>query len=156
MRSEFRLDIAARAGKTYVPFLRTHLIRAHRLIPSAPSELSLALVGDVTMSRLHEQYMHISGPTDVLSFLIDVMPSGRVRSGEVIVCVPEAQRQAKRHRIPVRHELLLYALHGLLHLSGFDDRTNAEFTKMHRQEDTLLKKLGIGPVFAREPGVPGS
>ncbi len=46
-----------------------------------------------------------------------------------------------------RNEVLLYALHGMLHLSGFDDRTDADFRKMHRMEDRLLARLGIGPVF---------
>ena len=50
----------------------------------------LALVGDARMSALHEQFMGIEGPTDVLTFPIDHDPAGRVTSGEVIVCVPRA------------------------------------------------------------------
>jgi len=48
-------------------------------------------------------------------------------------------------------ELLLYALHGMLHLCGFDDRTDRGFRTMHRREDDILTALGFGPVFAAQP-----
>ena len=48
----------------------------------------------------------------------------------------------------VRKEVLLYALHGMLHLCGFDDRTAKDFAVMHEREDDILKKLGVGRVFA--------
>jgi ssRNA-specific RNase YbeY (16S rRNA maturation enzyme) len=47
-------------------------------------------------------------------------------------------------------ELLLYALHGMLHLCAFDDRTDREFQIMHEREDQILIRLGIGAVF--DPG----
>jgi hypothetical protein len=48
----------------------------------------------------------------------------------------------------VERELLLYALHGMLHLAGFDDRTARGFATMHRTEDDILTRLGVGPVFS--------
>lgn len=101
------------------------------------------------MSRLHEQFMGISGPTDVLTFPLEIDRRGRPTSGEIVVCVGEARRQARARGLPVRHELLLYAIHGLLHLCGFDDTSEAAFRKMHEAEDTILSRLGIGPVFAK-------
>jgi probable rRNA maturation factor len=65
-----------------------------------------------------------------------------------VVCVPEARRRAAELGNPVRHELLLYALHGMLHLSGMDDRTLRQFRRMHHLEDAILRRLGVGPVFA--------
>jgi ssRNA-specific RNase YbeY (16S rRNA maturation enzyme) len=53
--------------------------------------------------------------------------------------------------IPPRMELLLYALHGMLHLSGFDDRTDRDFALMHRTEDSILESLGFAPVFHPRP-----
>jgi len=76
---------------------------------------------------------------------------GRVLAGEVVVCVPEARRRAAREGTDVRRELLLYALHGMLHLCGFDDRTERGFARMHRTEDMILTQLGVGPVFHRNP-----
>jgi probable rRNA maturation factor len=111
------------------------------------TELSLALVGDRVMSDLHRRFMSIDGPTDVLTFPLEMDSAGKTIGGEVVICVPEARRRAREHGIPLPHELLLYAVHGVLHLSGYDDRTAMEYKVMHRTEDDLLSRLGIGPVF---------
>jgi rRNA maturation RNase YbeY len=144
------LDVAAAAptGRPHVPYLRKHLPHAHRLLKPALRELSLAMVGDRRMAQLHEQFMNISGPTDVLTFELDHDARGRVTAGEVVVCVPHAARQAATAGVSLRDELLLYALHGMLHLCGFDDRTDRDFAAMHQREDDILKRLGIGAVFS--------
>ena len=115
-------------------------------------EISVALVGDRRMSELHERFMGIAGPTDVLTFELEHDGRGRVVAGEVVVCVPHAVRAARRSGVAVRKEVLLYALHGMLHLCGFDDRTDRDFVRMHQREDDILKKLGVGVVFARGGG----
>ena len=146
------LSISAAAGKTYVPYVRKHLRAAHALLHPPLVELSLALVGDAKMSKLHEQFLGIPGPTDVLTFPLDTDDRDRPISGEVILCVPEAKRRARDHKHPVERELLLYALHGLLHLCGHDDRTDAGYRRMHRAEDMILTELGVGPVFNPKRG----
>ena len=118
------------------------------MLRSPLRELSLALVGDGRMSQLHHQFMGITGPTDVLTFPLDADARGRTISGEVVVCVPEARRQARARGTEARREVLLYALHGLLHLDGLDDRTAPGFRRMHATEDRILSRLGVGPVFA--------
>lgn len=120
---------------------------AHAILRSPVRELSVALVGDVEMSLLHERFMGIAGPTDVLSFPLDSDELGRVRGGELIVCVPQARRQARQMQVRVEREILLYALHGLLHLGGMEDKTPAGFAQMHRREDQILKRIGVGAVF---------
>jgi probable rRNA maturation factor len=121
---------------------------AHAILRPALSEMSVALVGDGRMSELHEQFMSIAGPTDVLTFPLETNGSGRVTEGDVVICVTEARRRCREHGVSLEHELLLYALHGMLHLCGYDDRTQRAYAKMHRTEDEILKRLGIGPVFA--------
>lgn len=145
------LAVRAEQGRRYSRYLGRHLRAAHRVLGPALGELSLALVGDRRMAHLHEQFMGIPGPTDVLTFPLEEDRKGRVTSGEVVVCVPEARRRAKEHGVTVERELLLYALHGMLHLCGYDDRTDADFRTMHRTEDQILAQLGVGPVFAAAP-----
>lgn len=140
--------ITARAGRVHVPFLRRQLARALPMISAAPADLSLALVGDKTMSDLHQRFLGIAGPTDVLTFELDRV-GRRITSGEVVICVPHAARVARRLRVPLRLELLLYALHGVLHLSGYDDKTAPGFRRMHRREDQILGAMGFGRVFNR-------
>ena len=122
-------------------------MKAHKLLHPPLREMSLVLVGDALMSRLHKEYMDIDGPTDVLTFPIDENARGQTISGEVFVCVPEAKRQAKERATPLAAEVLLYSLHGMLHLCGFDDRTESDFRRMHRTEDKILTRLGIGAIF---------
>lgn len=146
-RSHFDLTVHAATGKKYAPFLRKHLIAAHALLRPPLAELSLALVGDLRMARLHMQFMNVEGPTDVLTFPLEHDSRERATSGEVVICVPEAVRQAKQRKSRPERELLLYALHGMLHLCGFDDTTESAYQRMHRKEDQILIRLGLGPVF---------
>lgn len=142
------VSVYATSGRQHAPFVAGKLARACALLPGCQlRELSLAMVGDVRMSALHREFMGLDEPTDVLTFPLETDARGRSLSGEIVVCVPEAQRQARARRIPLRRELLLYAIHGLLHLSGFDDRTPDEFREMHRTEDMILTRLGVGPAF---------
>jgi probable rRNA maturation factor len=146
------LEVSAAAGRAYVPFVRRHLLRAHRVLKPRLAQLSLALVGDRRMAELHERFLGVPGPTDVLTFPLDADKRGRVTAGEVVVCVAEARRRARAGRIGVERELLLYALHGMLHLCGYDDTTPDAYETMHRTEDQILTRLGVGPVF-RTPRV---
>ena len=146
--SGLTLTVAASVGAPYASYLRRHLRAAHRILRPGLRELSLALVGDRRMADLHRRFMGVAGPTDVLTFPLEEDGRGRVTAGEVVVCVPEARRQAKARGVSVERELLLYALHGMLHLCGYDDRTDASFAAMHRKEDRILSQLGVGPVFA--------
>jgi len=156
-----KVTVHVETGAAYAPFIRRHLKGASALLASRGmgaksmlrlDELSVALVGDRRMSRLHQEFMNIAGPTDVLTFPIDFAVDGRVSSGEVYICVPEARRQARKSRVGVKLELLLYAIHGMLHLLGYDDRTRRAYCAMHEMEDAILTRLGLGPVFARQPG----
>ncbi|WP_428938258.1 rRNA maturation RNase YbeY [Fontivita pretiosa] len=137
-----------RIGARYAPYVRRKLRAAIRVLkPAALRELSIVLVNDQQMSRLHRQFMSISGPTDVLTFPMEFDAAGRAVSGEIVICVPQARRSAAEHGNNVRDELLLYALHGLLHLCGWDDRTDRQYRRMHRMEDAILRRIGVGPVF---------
>ena len=107
------------------------------------------------MAALHEEFLHIAGPTDVLTFPLEHNDAGDVTDGEVVVCLDEAERRAAAEQVAWQDELLLYAVHGLLHLVGFDDRTRRDFDAMHQKEDEILTAIGIGPVFRRtRPSTP--
>jgi probable rRNA maturation factor len=153
---EDALDLRIANPSGFGKYLRSHLIAAHAILRPPLRHLSLALIDDPQMSTLHEEYLGISGPTDVLTFELDHDATGRVLSGEVVLCVPEARRQARQNGSAIREELLLYALHGMLHLSGFDDRTAGQYRVMHRKEDQILTRLGVGPVFSGGGGRRGA
>ena len=147
MPDPLKLTIVPQTGKVFETGLRRHLRAARMLVRSPLRQMALVLVNDSTMSELHRRYMNVRSLTDVLTFPIDVDARGKALTGEVYVCVPEARRRAKQHGTRAADEVLLYALHGMLHLCGFDDRTPAGFARMHRTEDRILTSIGIGPVF---------
>lgn len=157
MRSsrDLQLHLSTTVGARYASALRRLIPAAHAVLKPVLIELSIALVNDARMSQLHQRFLGIAGPTDVLTFELDHDSRGRVTAGEIVICVPEARRQARLRNTGVERELLLYALHGMLHLSGFDDRTAAGFGRMHQKEDEILARLGIGPVFRMPPSTRG-
>jgi probable rRNA maturation factor len=149
--TQIRISVDSSAYKRHVVQLKSKLRAAHAILPSSLRELSIVLVGDRRMTQLHKQFMGISGPTDVLTFPLDLDRRGKPISGEVFVCVPEALRRCRELGTNLQNELLLYALHGMLHLSGFDDRTARHYRRMHRKEDAILRRLGVGAVFLVKP-----
>jgi probable rRNA maturation factor len=112
--------------------------------------LSVTVVGAWRMATLHERYMNVAGPTDVLTFDLGTDPDAGLLDGEVIVCADVARRTAARTSktlAAARAELALYVVHGVLHLAGYDDHDEADFARMHAREDELLTELGLGRVF---------
>lgn len=145
-----QLEIHATAGRHLVPALRTLLPRAHRLAGSRAAHLSVALVGRRRMRRLNKRFLRHDRLTDCLSFALEQDTRGRALSGELIICVPVALARARRLGLPLLSEVLLYAVHGLLHLDGWDDKNKDEFAAMHRREDKILSQMGLGNVFAAD------
>ncbi len=147
---EFELSLTAEVGAAFVPFLKKQLRKARPLVKGPLSEFSVAVVGNRRMAELHDQFMSIPEPTDALTFELEHDGRGRVTSGEVVICLPVAKQKAKELGHETRIELLLYAIHGMLHLCGFDDKNEKDFRKMHAMEDRILVALGFGPVFAAQ------
>jgi probable rRNA maturation factor len=153
---DLHLVLSAQSGKAHAPYLRRHLLKAHAILRPVLEELSIAIVNDRAMASLHDRFLKINSPTDVLTFELDHDDRGKIIAGEVIICLDEAQRQAKFLGTKIREELLLYAIHGMLHLCGFDDKTARGFEAMHAKEDEILTALKIGPIFARHERSPGN
>jgi len=103
-------------------------------------EISLTVVDDAAMHRLNRQYLQHDYPTDVLSFPLE-QGAGRLE-GEVIVNADMACRAAARYGWSAENELLLYVIHGLLHLVGFDDHDAMDRKSMRDQEDRFMGQFG--------------
>ncbi len=118
---------------------------AARTLRRAAPEISIAVLGDAAMRRVNRDFHRADCTTDVLAFPLDDAAAGRGRAGagEVIVCAPFAAREAAARGIPWSSELVLYVVHGTLHLMGEDDRTIAAALRMRRLETRALARLGI-------------
>ncbi len=111
--------------------------------------ISIGVVGDERMAELHEHHLQVAGPTDVLTFDLRDDPADPV-DGDVVIGLGVARRQATQRGHVVRQEVLLYALHGMLHLIGYDDTTPETAIRMHEREDELLRAVGIGPIYRND------
>jgi probable rRNA maturation factor len=140
--SSITIDIANQ--QACLPVDRVRWRRAVRAILKDASitraRISLAVVDDPTMARLNEQFLDHKGPTDVLSFVLD--KSEGFVDGEVIVGAETALRESPRYGATPSDELLLYVVHGTLHLVGYDDTTVATRRKMRKREQEVLQALG--------------
>ena len=122
-------------------WVRARLERLRGLAAPALVRVTVKFVRDDEMTSLHGRFLGDSTTTDVMTFV----------DGEELdlaVCVDEARRRSAELGHDLRRELLLYSLHGLLHATGFDDRTPDDFARMHAEEDRLLAEIGVGATFA--------
>jgi probable rRNA maturation factor len=95
------------------------------------AELSVILFSNRRMAELHRRFLHLSGPTDVITF----------QHGEIFVSAEIARSHARRFGNSLEGELRLYIAHGLLHLHGFDDKNPADAAEMERAQEKLLASV---------------
>lgn len=154
MTRGIRIEVALRRGGGRERAGITEAVRATlRRERCTRAALSVAIVDDATIADLHARYLHIDGPTDVLSFdLSDEAddPHERGIDGEVVVSYDTARREARARGLTLRAELLRYVIHGTLHLLGHRDDTPRRRAGMRRVEDEVLESLG--PTPARRAG----
>jgi rRNA maturation RNase YbeY len=104
-------------------------------------EIGVSIIGDEAMTRMNEGYLRHKGSTDVITFDYTDADHPKCLAGEIFVCLDEALAQAPRFRVSWQNELVRYAVHGILHLSGYDDKTAAALRKMKREENRLMRRL---------------
>lgn len=110
-------------------------------------EITVLLVGDKKIRSLNKKYKNKDKVTDVLSFSQKegeaiVLPGKEDNYlGDIVICYPQAKRQAKKYKHSVKKELSWLLVHGFLHLLGYKDETKAAYLKMKKAEDRILEKL---------------
>ncbi|MCH4250283.1 MAG: rRNA maturation RNase YbeY [Microbacteriaceae bacterium] len=113
---------------------------------SADAELGITFIQPDTMAVLHEKWLDLPGPTDVMSFPMDELrpgtedrptPAGML--GDIVVCPQVAAEQAASAGHSTMAEIRLLTVHGLLHLLGFDHAEPEEKAQMFSLQDRLLE-----------------
>jgi probable rRNA maturation factor len=113
---------------------------------SARGELAIALVSDARMRVLNRSYRRKDYATDVLSFAPETsrIPDSASRNlGDLVIATGVAKRQAREAGHSVQTELRVLALHGLLHLLGYDHDDPDDHGRMKRAEGRLRRKGGL-------------
>jgi len=116
-------------------------------------QFDIELVSDAQMAKLNAAYRGKKGTTDVLSFsyIEGAIPVfAHETAGEIYISLRQAARQAKAEKHALSEELAVLAIHGVLHLIGYDHERNArEAQCMHRLEAKLLAALAPQGVRAK-------
>jgi probable rRNA maturation factor len=109
--------------------------------PYDEATVSVAVVDDETIHELNRQFLAHDYPTDVLSFTLEDDPPRL--EGEVVVSVDTARQNAIEAGWSADDELLLYVIHGTLHLAGYLDKSPDDYAEMRAAEAAVLGRLGV-------------
>ncbi len=109
----------------------TKALRAHKV---ANANVDIVLLSDRRIRTLNKQYLQHDYATDVITFPLDNQPL----YGEIYVSLETARRQAKEYGVTVVNELCRLAVHGALHLLGYDDASETERSAMHKLETKYI------------------
>lgn len=104
-------------------------------------EVSVLLTDDAEIRSLNQQWRGIDQTTDVLSWPGIDFPGAPL--GDIAISLDQAQRQANHHRHTLETEVQILAIHGALHLLGYDDDTEADRTEMLHAMETWAGDAGI-------------
>ncbi len=139
-RVEFSFEMRAADLPMPAAALRRDVRRAVR-DAGFTGALSLAVVGDATMRRVNREFHDVDEPTDVLAFPLHAA-AGDGFSAEVVVSLDTARREAAAHGVEPAAELMLYVVHGVLHLMGYDDHSVTDARRMHERALSILDRIG--------------
>ncbi len=103
------------------------------------ANLEIALVNDSAIRRVHNRFLQLDSPTDVLTF--PLQEPGEPIAGAIVISAETAAREGPRHGLEPKIEILLYAIHGILHLCGYDDHFASDVRCMRRRQKTLLRQV---------------
>ncbi|WP_338747990.1 rRNA maturation RNase YbeY [Janibacter alittae] len=130
------------AEREFVDISR-YVLGEMRVHPQA--ELCIRMVDEDTMTVLHEQWMDLPGPTDVMSFPMDELEPAREGEqpvegilGDIVLCPSVAAKQAAEAGHATIEEMLLLTTHGILHLLGYDHAEAEEEKEMFELQRQLL------------------
>jgi probable rRNA maturation factor len=104
------------------------LAKKHNAELASLPAVEITILGARAMAKVHRDFLGIPGATDVITFPY----------GEILVCAPVAAARAQEFGHDTTSELALYVIHGLLHLSGFNDTTPALAKRMAAAQDQIL------------------
>jgi probable rRNA maturation factor len=104
-------------------------------------EINVSFVNDEYMTELHIKWMDEPGTTDVLSFPMDMpeTPGEAVTLGDIVISPVVAAEQAKAQGHSIEHEIYILAVHGLLHIIGYDHADKTEEKVMFDLQEKIVR-----------------
>ena len=157
----FEIDISG--SSEHAEVLRAAVERGLEVEGVTDAILSVTVVDNARMRQLNAEHLDHDYPTDVISFqlewtcsgvsvesrshLAEGRSEGAAIEGEIIVSAEYAAEMAVQCGWSVQNELILYTIHGMLHICGYDDLSKTEKEVMRSRERAILQELGLTPEY---------
>jgi probable rRNA maturation factor len=134
--------------------LHRAIAEAAAALSTSDGELAIVLTDDSAIQALNRDWRKIDEPTNVLSFpAAHASADGASLLGDIVIAFETSAREAAREQKPFVHHLAHLAVHGFLHLQGYDHGGDEEAAAMERLERAILARLGVpDPYLAHEIG----
>ena len=100
--------------------------------------INVVLVGDDYILDVNRKFLNHHYKTDVISFNLS---ENEIIDGEIYISVDRAKVQARRYKVSLEKEVLRLIVHGVLHLTGWDDKTRSQKLRMRKSEDEFIKRF---------------
>ncbi len=118
------------------------------------AELSVILTSDRAIRTLNRRWRGRDKPTNVLSFPAPAQSGGKLprgaprHLGDIVLAYETVVREARQQGKPLDHHIAHLALHGFLHLLGYDHESHGQAETMERRERRILARLGVPDPYA--------
>ena len=142
-----------KAQRSAKAVLRQAITAAATVVPGTIGELAIVLTDDAAIRALNRIWRGKDVPTNVLSFSAPSSPSRGTPPllGDIVIAYETAAREALAEHKPFRHHLAHLAVHGFLHLAGYDHETDEQAKAMESLEIDVLAGLKVpNPYIARD------
>jgi probable rRNA maturation factor len=139
------------AGQT----VREAIVAAASILSTGAGEVSIVLTDDSEIAKLNRDWRGIDKPTNVLSFPASGQKAGNNAPlfGDIIIAYETLERECDDENRIFLHHLAHLAVHGFLHLIGYDHQTDAQADEMERLESKIMARLNIpDPYLSRDLG----
>ena len=154
-----QIDVIVRSARwrkrpTAPAIVKTAVFAAAKAVSTPPAELAIVLDDDSAIRALNRKWRGRNAPTNVLSFPAPAAPDGGKRAksspyiGDIVIAYQTTAREAVAEGKPFKHHLAHLAIHGFLHLLGYDHERDRDAEVMERLERRILKRLAVPDPYA--------
>lgn len=143
----YTITVQRKFKSTLIPTVAKlrHWARQTLMQHVAAADVTIRVTDIAEMTHLNQTWRHKSGPTNVLSFPMNVPKTGDIKPllGDIILCAEVIFSEAKTQHKTIEAHFAHMVVHGMLHLIGFDHENKIDAEKMEAEEVFILKKLGL-------------
>ena len=116
--------------------LITQVLKGERVKKSG--QISICFVDNQQIKKFNTKFLKVKRVTDVLAFNLSDKKNKNIILADIVISAQEALKQAARYKTTCDYELSLYAVHGLLHILGFNDHTRDQIKLMRKKESQYV------------------